>query len=502
VVGGAHRFFLTIFVAALAAAWLSVLSGGAAAASTTGYDISYPQCNGSFPASPSFGIVGVNGGKPFSANLCLGAGDGPSELSWAGMNAGLYANTADPGPNLSTHWPNGQTSPEQCNTATNPGSDTSQCNYDYGWNAAADGYQDAVNAYVALGWAPGGSTRTPVANGWWLDVESANSWQSSTGLNVDALQGEADYLKSVGAGSIGFYATASDWQSITGNTTSFAAYPSWLPGASSLSQAQANCTGAGVTGGGVALTQYPANGFDGDYRCSAQASSLSFTSPPQTLTAGSASGPMTVSLQQAAVSATSVTLTSTSPAGSFATSSGGPWSSSVTVSVSAGSTASASFYYSDTRAGSPVLTATASGYGNGTETETVLAGPLASIGVSPTSAQVRVGAHQSFTATGRDRYGNTVAVTPSWSVSPSLGTFSPNPGNPATFSAKVAGSGTITATGGGVSGSATITVTTKKHGTATVTTPSSARIGATSTRTASAPHVNRPPTMLPAVPGG
>src|SRR6516165_5996115 len=98
-------------------------------------------------------------------------------LAWAGVNAGLYANTADPGPLLSSDWPNGQTSPKQCNTVGNPGMDTPECHYDYGWNAAADSYRDAVTAYIALGWAPPGSTRTPVANQWWrLDVETANSW--------------------------------------------------------------------------------------------------------------------------------------------------------------------------------------------------------------------------------------------------------------------------------------------------------------------------------------
>ena len=36
-------------------------------------------------------------------------------------------------------------------------------------------YATAVRAYIALGWAAPGSTRTPVDNHWWLDVETANS---------------------------------------------------------------------------------------------------------------------------------------------------------------------------------------------------------------------------------------------------------------------------------------------------------------------------------------
>jgi len=435
---------------------------GAAAGSTVGYDISYPQCNSTFPSTPAFGIVGINAGKPFSANPCGGTGDGPSQLQWAGMNAQLYANTADPGPALSTHWPNGQTSPEQCNTASNPGSDTAECAYDYGWNAAADSYQDAVSAYISLGCAPAGSTRTPVSNAWWLDVESANSWTSNTTFNVDELQGEVDYLKSAGAASVGFYATSSDWQSITGGTSTFAAYKSWIPGASTLSQAQANCAGGGITTGGVGLAQYPSGGFDADYQCGTPTPSLSFASTPQALTAGSPSGPMSIAVSQTTGSATTITLSSSSSAGTFATAPGGPWSSSITVSVPAGSTTGASFYYSDTHAGQPLLTASAPGYTNGTQTETVNAATLASISVTPASAQIRVGGHGSFSAAGRDGYGNSVSVSPSWSVSPALGTFSPNPGNPVTFTARTSGSGTITATVGSISGRAAVTVTRKK----------------------------------------
>src|SRR5262249_982229 len=255
-----------------------------------------------------------------------------SELQWGSMTSTLYANTADPGPALSSHWPNGQTSPKQCNTAANPGSDTAECHYDYGWNAAADSYRDAVNAYISLGWAPAGSTQTPVANQWWLDVETGNSWTSSSSSNVNALKGEADYLSSTNGGGVGFYSDNSSWQTITQNTSAFAAYPSWVPGASSLTDAQSKCGQPGFTGGGVALAQYISGGFDADYRCVAQPV-LSFATTPQTLTAGSPSGPTTVQLSQPAGSALAVTIFSTSAAGTFSASPGGPWSASISVSV-------------------------------------------------------------------------------------------------------------------------------------------------------------------------
>ncbi len=231
------------------------------------FDISYPQCKGSFPAGAEYGIVGVNKGIVFSPNPCLASGDGPPELTWAGgVKAQLYANTGNPGPALSARWPAGQTSPRQCATAA-AGSDTAECAFDYGWNAAADSYKTAAGAYVAVGLASPGATRTPSPNMWWLDVEINNSWRTDVTLNVAALQGEVAYLESVNVAGIGFYSTRYQWNQITGSTTVFSAYPSWVAGAGSAGQAVVDCAAGGFTGGRVALVQYPAGGFDADLLC-------------------------------------------------------------------------------------------------------------------------------------------------------------------------------------------------------------------------------------------
>ena len=446
---------------AVAAAVALMTVGSAAASSSVGFDISYPQCGGAFPSGGAFGIVGVNGGLPFSANPCLGLGANPSELQWAGMNASLYANTADPGPALSSHWPNGQTTPKQCNTATNPGADTAECHYDYGWNAAQDSYQDAVNAYVSLGWAAAGAARTPVANNWWLDVETANSWTSTSTLNVQALQGEVDYLASVGASSVGFYSSPSAWQTITKSTTLFSVYPSWVAGASSLTDAQSRCGTAGFTGGSTSLVQFVSGGFDNDVSCTAQPQ-LQFTNAAFATTAGDASGPYSVELAQPAASTVSVALSSSSGSGQFSTSPTGPWTTTTTLVVAANSGATQSFYYEDTKAGSPILTAAASGYANATQTETVAAAAVASITISPANPRLKVGSAVTFTAAGADRYGNAVAISPSWTVTPNLGSFSTASGTNTTFTATTIGSGTIRAGSGSVTGATAITVV-KKH---------------------------------------
>lgn len=246
-------------LAATAVVLLSLLGAGSAAAASPrashGYDISYPQCGRSLPAKPAFGIVGVNKGLAFSANPCLA-----SEIAWAGgTRAQLYANTGNPGPALSSHWPTGQTTPRTC-AAANP--DTADCAYDYGWNAAADSVADAAAAWSALHLAG-----SPAASAWWLDVETSNSWRSATALNVAALQGEVASLRARGVSTVGIYSTAYQWGVITGSSTAFGASASWIAGASSQKTAQSRCAGPSFTGGRVALVQYPASGFDGDVAC-------------------------------------------------------------------------------------------------------------------------------------------------------------------------------------------------------------------------------------------
>jgi hypothetical protein len=230
-------------------------SGGTKA--PRGFDISYPQCGSPYPANPAFAIVGVNGGKPYVAgNPCLA-----SQLTWGGREkAGLYVNTANPNPSQSSYWPTGKTTPRFCD----PGAlSSADCSYDYGWYAAADSYAKAKTAYQQLSIAV-----SPAAASWWLDVETSNSWQSSTTNNVAVLQGEVDYLQSVGVVKIGFYSTTVQWNQITGTSKAFAAYPSWGAGAPSEKAALDHCVSTpGFTGGALAMVQYTWSGFDADVRC-------------------------------------------------------------------------------------------------------------------------------------------------------------------------------------------------------------------------------------------
>jgi hypothetical protein len=193
---------------------------------------------------------------------------------------------------------------------------------------------------------------------------------------------------------------------------------------------------------------------------------LSFTTPPQTIAAGAPSGPISLALlttagtPQNATSTLTVTVSSSSAQGQFSTAPAGPWTSTLTLTIPAGTNAAGPFYYQDTRAGSPVLTAAAFGVTSGTQTETVLPGSPVSVKVAPAAATVKARETQTLTASGVDSFSNAFPVTATWSVEPAgLGTVKPAAGATTTFTAGgQAGTGTVTATVGALAGTATVTV--------------------------------------------
>src|SRR5207248_11370792 len=72
------RWVLVVALALIVVAAVLIILISGSSAPTTGYDASYPQCSGSYPSNPLFGIVGVNGGLANNANRCLSG-----ELRWA-----------------------------------------------------------------------------------------------------------------------------------------------------------------------------------------------------------------------------------------------------------------------------------------------------------------------------------------------------------------------------------------------------------------------------------
>lgn len=246
-----------------------VLLATRGSAPTTGYDVSYPQCSGSYPSNPLFGVVGVNGGLANTANSCLSgelrwAHDAPGQKRPTQPPLSLYVNTANPGGEQHVaDWPNGGSTPAygSCN-----GLLTNACSYLYGEQRATHSY-DLVATLdpVAARTAP-----------WWLDVELGASWAGTYELNIAALQGFVAGLRKGGAtGSIGIYSTRAQWHDITGlsvRTTETAFHgrlPDWVAGtAATLAQARQNCIDGGFTGAPPTLAQYRIGSFDADLRCS------------------------------------------------------------------------------------------------------------------------------------------------------------------------------------------------------------------------------------------
>jgi hypothetical protein len=259
-------------------ALLQPVSPAAANEIAAGRDISYPQCGGPAPAlTAAFAVLGANGGHTFSTNPCL-----VPELRWAKRLAGppaFYANTGDPIPARSRHWPLGQTTPYVC-SAKAP--DSVACSFDYGWNGAQQSFGVAARAAQVLHHVSAADARMRAANvDWWLDVETMNSWRTlDVGDNraaqvrdVAAISGAADALWSIGVQQVGVYSTAYQWQLITGGSAVVGNFlpplRTWVAGFNDYDDAVAGCNGSGFTGGAVVLTQYLGeDGFDNDVACS------------------------------------------------------------------------------------------------------------------------------------------------------------------------------------------------------------------------------------------
>jgi hypothetical protein len=288
-----------------------------------GNDISYPQCGTQFPTGPTFGLVGVDDGIANKANPCLGpynGGAGTSELYWGSRLPGnssqppvaLYVNTADPSNTYKRQpiadWPKpgstvqGLTNPYgQCladPSNSSLGADSTGCAWVYGANIAS---LDASSGPPLTGTAPtsfltsasdalqaAGASVSGNASSyqWWLDVETANTWQSGSAnalaMNDAVLEGMLQYLKSLSVTVVGIYASSGGWQTITGGQSTIEsnwtaagnpapsplhAVPDWLPGATSQSGAISNCSTTSFTGGRIDLAQWVQNSLDYNQSC-------------------------------------------------------------------------------------------------------------------------------------------------------------------------------------------------------------------------------------------
>ena len=251
-------------------------SGGGEETTTLGVDVSWPQCGKRLPSGQAFAIVGVNGGLANEPNPCF-----ESQLAWAkssttGVTAQprvqLYVNTANPygHPDMTSVWPTSNEYPEGV-VVTNPYGDCAAepaashaCAYMYGYQKAYDDANVWNGGFHNAGYD------------WWLDVETDGTWSSDKAANIAVLEGMMDYFRTIvkpdgSAAKVGIYSTPYMWETIIGpDAGRLEPLPTWLPGASSATNAAARCSqfAGGLTGSStVVITQFVWKNLDYNHSC-------------------------------------------------------------------------------------------------------------------------------------------------------------------------------------------------------------------------------------------
>jgi hypothetical protein len=182
-------------------------------------------------------------------------------------------------------------------------------------------------------------------------------------------------------------------------------------------------------------------------------------------------GPVTVQIQDAngnpaPGTATTMNLSSSSTGAVFALTTGGASITSLTVPSGQ---SSASFYYGDTKAGTPTITAAATGLTSATQLENVTAAAANTVSVNSGSGQSAViGGNYStlLAATVTDQFGNPVSGTSVTFAAPGSGASGTFANTTTTTSATTTSAGVATATAikaNNVAGTFTVTATVSGH---------------------------------------
>src|SRR5439155_167153 len=259
-------------------------------------------------------------------------------------------------------------------------------------------------------------------------------------------------------------------------------------------------TSVTISTGATGTTFYYGDTKAGSPTITASSSGLTSATQTETITAGSAGKlaiissaftaktantarkQMMVKLQDqygnAATATSNVTvgLASTSTGARFAATSGGSSVTSVTISTGATGT---TFYYGDTKAGSPTITASSSGLTSATQTETITAGSAGKLAIisSAFTAKTANTARKQMMVKLQDQYGNAAPATSNVTV----GLASTSTG--ARFAATSGGSSVTSVTISTGATGTTFYYGDTKAGSTTITASSSGLTSATQTET-------------------
>ena len=203
-----------------------------------GYDFSYPNCATRVPASPTFAVIGLNLGRPFTANPCFAR-----EWDAARRPRSVYVNTAYSNVLLRHITP-------ACSAAgrSQPFRPAAQRAYAVGCSEA----EDDLRLLAAT---------PPLAI--WLDVELGNTWSPRRSLNAATIKGILErLLGQAGHRAVGVYSNAAFWRSIVGGWSSLSV-PEWV---ATGAPDPPGCP-AGFAAGPVWLSQTTDGRLDTDKAC-------------------------------------------------------------------------------------------------------------------------------------------------------------------------------------------------------------------------------------------
>lgn len=208
----------------------------------------------------AFGIVGVDSGNPFIStthpgNPCL---------------ADEYAHSPNPALYVNTGYDPIYEQPDHTTAACTTQSQTLitiDAAHQRAWAVGCSEAQKDL-AYV---------TSQGIVNkgGWWLDVETGNSWCGQHGVSCDlslnqySIQGLIDTLLSNNASPVGIYSNNNQWSAILGTNTVHGQVADWYATGKTTAQAAAPyCASAySFSGDPVKLAQFVSGSIDRDLAC-------------------------------------------------------------------------------------------------------------------------------------------------------------------------------------------------------------------------------------------
>jgi uncharacterized repeat protein (TIGR01451 family) len=247
--------------------------------------------------------------------------------------------------------------------------------------AAAPGSGDAARAFLA-------NAYSPLANAAWQYDASFGWTNTPVDLMEDYVSAQTYALRSAGNGRFGFPWSPRNLAGMpTGdfNAQTDALLVRLAAAIADSGDAPETACGStwctGTLAGAVATTAWRTF-------AAWKPSILAFTTPAQTLSPGVPSAPMTVELRTSSGTVytaglpVTVELSSSSATGEFSTTSGGPWTTTLTTSIASGQSVTG-FYFRDTSGGTPTIVAAAAGKTAATQPVTITAPPAETPPPSP-----------------------------------------------------------------------------------------------------------------------